>query len=97
MPIYGQGKIGRNVTVSHCFGQSVIYDDNHEAIFEDFTFDIYGCYTPQRATRYARQKFGDSTITINHVEHETGYYAMKLSDFMRYAERTSNNGEERNC
>lgn len=92
MPIYGHGKIGRNVTVTHCNGQRLNQTENNETEFVDFSFDIYGCYTPQRATKFARRKFGDNSIVINNVLHETNYYAMELTTFLKYAERTSNNG-----
>lgn len=83
--VYGHGKIGRNVTISHCHGQRLNTNGNDPPEFEDFSYDVYGCYTKERATRYARRTFGDMSIVINNVEHETEYYAMTVNDFVEKA------------
>lgn len=87
--IYGHGRVGRNVTISHCYGQRINTDENSVSEFVDFSFDAYGTYTESRATKFARRVTGDKTIVINKVEHETHYYAMDLSTFMQYAEQTN--------
>lgn len=91
MKVYGHGKVSRNVTISHCYGQQ-LNDANGEAEFVDFCFDVYGTYTAERATRFARRAFADRSIVINKVEHETHFYAMDLPTFVELAERTNNNG-----
>lgn len=90
--VYGNGKIGRSVVISHCSGQHLNPYANDPPEFVDFEIDFFGCYTPQRATTYARRITGDSSVTINNVEHETHFYTMKLRDFVEVAERTDNNG-----
>lgn len=87
--IYGHGKVGRNVTISHCNGQRLNSHDTDTVEFVDYSFDVYGCYTTERATRFARRITGDTSIVINNVEHETSYYCMDLETFIRYAERTN--------
>lgn len=86
--IYGQPTIGRNVTVTHCNGQRVT-NTREGPVFEDFSIDVYGCYTAERATTYVRRLVKDSSIVINNVEHETHHYKMKIQDFIKYGERTS--------
>lgn len=85
--IYGTGKVGRTVTISHCNGQA-INKDRGDPEFVDFDFSVYGMYTPERATRYARRAFKDNSIIIFNVEHETGYYQMPLEEFMQTAVRS---------
>lgn len=89
--VYGHGKIGRNVTISHCHGQHLNTNVDPPE-FMDFDYDVYGCYTKERATRYARRVFGDSSIVINNVEHETEYYAMTIEEFVNYAQKGYKNG-----
>lgn len=88
--IYGHGKIGRNVTVSHCYGQRINPDNPDASEFVDYSIDIYGCFTEQRATRFARRVIGDRSIIINKVEFETHHYVMELAKFIDNAERTDN-------
>lgn len=83
--VYGHGRVGRNVTVSHCYGQRYKNDTSGQPEFVDYVIDIYGTYVPERATRFARRLTGDKTIVINNVETETGYYAMDLEEFMKFA------------
>ena len=90
MKIYGHGKVGRNVTVSHCHGQRINTAHSPDGQWDDFSFDVYGVYTVERATRFARRITGDRTIVINNVEHETHYYAMELDRFVKTAERIEN-------
>lgn len=87
--IYGGAKIGRNISVSHCVGQRSIWTANNGTEYFDFMIDIFGCYTCERATRFARRLTGDSTITITHVEVETHYYACGIREFLNVAKRTS--------
>lgn len=84
--VYGRQKVGRSVTITHCHGQRVSAKDPPE--FEDFSFDVWGTYTEERATNYARRLFGDKTITINYVEHETRFYTASIQNFITVAERT---------
>lgn len=93
MRIYGHGKIGRNVSVSHCHGQR-LNSSIDPPDFEDFSFSVFGCYTEQRATRFARRVFGDSSIIINNVEIETRYYSMTIQNFINHAVRSIENGEQ---
>ena len=88
--IYGHGKIGRNVTVSHCYGQRFIANGSDPPEAVDFCFDAFGVYTEPRATRFARSIFKDRTIVINKVEHETEYLSMELSKYYQLAERSNN-------
>lgn len=87
--VYGHGKVGRNVTISRCNGQRLNSNNSDTHEFVDFSIDLYGTYTVERATRFARRITGDKSIIINNIEHETGYYSMDLETFMRYAERTN--------
>lgn len=83
--IYGRGKVGRNVSVSHCNGQRL---NSNTGEFEDFSFSVFGVYLEDRATRYARRIFGDKTIIITNVVVETHYYSMTVDTFLALAERT---------
>ena len=87
--VYGHGKMGRNVTISHCYGQRISPNTKDPPEFVDFSFDYYGNLTNQRATRYARRVFGDNTIIINNVEYETFYVNISIADLIRYGERTN--------
>lgn len=84
--IYGHGKVGRNVSISHCYGQRLNKDNNE---FEDFNFDVIGCYVEDRATLFARRLFSDKSIIITNVEIETHFYTMDLEVFIQHAERTN--------
>lgn len=88
--VYGDLKIGRNISISHCVGQRVNSNIKDPPTFVDYSIDIYGCYTEQRATRFARRLTGDNTIVINHVEITTKYYAIPVNVFVDTAERFNN-------
>lgn len=89
--VYGHAKVARSITVSHCTGQRLNPNTKGPPDFIDFSYDVYGCYTPERATRYARRTFSDNTIVINNVEMETRNYATDVETFISVAERTDNN------
>lgn len=75
--------IGRRIVTTCCHGQML--DNNGE--FSDFTAQLVGDYSPERATRALRREYKDSTITINNVDKTSAYYKMRLDEFMRAAKR----------
>lgn len=82
----GGGKVGRNITVTHCRGRR--YDYSAED-FVDFTLDIYGNLSKPRATWYARRYYSDSKCLVTDVEYETHYWSMPLCKFVDNSERTN--------
>lgn len=88
--IHGELKVGRNVPVSHCSGQCINPNIKDPPEWMDYSLDIFGCYTPERATRFARRLTGDKTIVINNVEITNTYYAIPMSTFVEVAERINN-------
>lgn len=76
--------IGRRIATTRCHGQ--ILDTNGE--FSDFTAQLVGDYSAERATRALRREYKDSTITINNVEKTSTYYKMRLDEFMKAAKPT---------
>lgn len=79
--------IRRRVTASVCFGQRV----NALGEFEDFDETVTRAITPEMATRAFRRKYGDPTITVNHVETATDVYELSFEDFLRYAHLVGEN------
>lgn len=73
--------IERTITVSVCFGKRV----NVNGEWEDFTEDMFRAITPQRATKYLRNKYRDETIVVNKVESDTSTYVLPFSEFLKYA------------
>lgn len=73
--------VSRTITISVCFGQRV----NALGEFEDFVEDVTRGITAERATAYFRRKYGDETITINHVETATDTYYLTEEEFLKYA------------
>lgn len=88
--VHGDLKVGRNIPVSHCSGQRVNPNTKDPPEFIDYSLDIYGCYTEQRATRFARRLTGDKTIVINNVEIENNYYAIPMAVFVEVAKECNN-------
>lgn len=82
--------IRRRVTASVCFGQRV----NALGEFEDFDETVTRAITPEMATRAFRRKYGDPTITVNHVETATDVYELSFDDFLRYAHLVENENDE---
>ncbi len=80
-------RVGRTVSVSHCNGQML--NENNE--FVDVSGDLFGNFTPERATRKFRRDFDNQSITINNVEIERHYYSMTIEDFVNAAEITDAN------
>lgn len=79
-----RASIGRSIVTSHCYGQCVNPDTGE---FEDYSEDLRGCYTPERATRQIRKLTQDKTVTINRVEQEKNYYKQDIETFIKHAER----------
>ena len=77
-------KIRRTFNLSKCTGSKYNYDTQE---MEDFYFEVYGNYTPRRATNFARKKYKDNTIQIFNVEIESSMYAISPEDFLKYGER----------
>ena len=77
-------QIGRAFYWSNCIGQKYNYETEE---FEDFSFQVLGNYTPQRATNYAHKKFKDSSIIILNVEIEKHYHKMTAEKFLQESER----------
>lgn len=73
--------IRKTVTVSVCFGQRI----NALGEFEDFCDSVFRAIRADTATRYFRRKYGDQTITVNHVESDTSTYSMSFEEFMEHA------------
>ena len=82
--------IRRRVTASVCFGQRV----NAIGEFEDFDETVTRAITPEMATRAFRRKYGDPTITVNHVETATDVYELSFEDFLRYAHLVENDNTD---
>lgn len=77
-------KIGRTFTLSKCTGSKYNLETKE---MEDFYFEIWGRYTPKRATSYANKKWKDETIVIFNVEYDEQYYKISIEDFIKYGER----------
>lgn len=71
----------RTVTVTMCYGQRM--NDNME--FVDFCEPLIKDTDCAGATRSFRRLYHDRSITINHVEKETGRYRLSPEDFLKYA------------
>lgn len=77
-------KIGRTFILSKCYGQ--VFNPKTKEI-DDFYFEVYGNYTPKRATVYANRKWKDDSILIFNVEQEKQYYKISVEDFIKHGER----------
>jgi len=86
LEVKGRSKVGRNISFSHCNGQRLVKETGE---FVDYTIDILGNYTPERATRYAQRLEHDKTIIISNVEIEKHYYCMDMMKFIELSERTN--------
>lgn len=77
-------KIGRTFILSKCNAQKF---NSQTKEIEDFYFEVYGNYTPKRATIYANRKFKDDSILVFNVEQEKQYYKISVENFIKYGER----------
>lgn len=73
--------IRRTITTTACLGQHV----NEFGEFEDFCDTIGQDVDEDKASRILRQRWKDSSITINKVEKETNQYVMSVEEFIAYA------------
>ncbi len=76
--------IGRSFSVSKCEGQRYNYETQE---IEDFYVELYGNFTPQRATNKLRKEYKDKTIQIFYVEQDKHYYTMTFDDFIKYGRK----------
>lgn len=76
--------VGKNITLTACNGQHVNPDTQE---FEDFCDIVVGNMDIPRAQRFLRRKYHDSTIVINNIEKDTGYYKMDALEFIKHATR----------
>ena len=84
MDIIGTGKIGRNVSITKCYGtRNKEGDGVDSAEMQDFAIGIYGCYDCLRATKFLRKKLQDKSILINKAEIVTKYCSMPLDKFVK--------------
>lgn len=77
-------KIRRTFNLSKCSGTRFNYETKE---YEDFYYEVYGNYTPKRATNYARRIFKDNSIQIINVEIDSAMYAVSPDVFLTYGER----------